>query len=666
MTVAVAPWRTTTPVQTIGHPSGRQRAARCFVVLAFLSWGSSGAAEHPRLLFSSEEVVSIRGRAGKPPLKDVAKRLMERAEWMLSARPLLVSLSGRGEPDKAGEIKGLAAARNLQGRVLTYCMAFTLTGEKRYRDAAVKELDHALSDWPIWVDTAHPPPYDLMTGENCLTFGLAFDWLYQDLTPGERERLRQGAERRGLKPYLDATRHVPAPSWLTAKHNWNTVCNGGATILALALETESDLSKAVLDQAVPAMKNYWSHLGADGGWDEGTGYWTYGHRYGFTAAEALRRCGRGEGATVFESPGAKRTGYFPLIFNPGRRISASFGDSNSRANDPILYLLGREYKNPDFVWFQDRAGLRGVENDGWPAEAMTLLWRPVGEAWLPENHPGFAPTLEAVSVFPSIGWAMLTPSQPDPPFFLAFKNGSLAANHTHLDLNHISIGWGDTMLAVELGSRPYPADYFSRKRYSYYEITTRGHNTLLLGGQGQVPGRTGRLVGPIKGQGYEEIVGVADGAYEVPAERVRRHIVFVDKRYFVVLDEIELARPAPVELRFHTYGKVLSEGPERWKLSQDQAELDVVPAFREELEARTEAPEGWIKPVSVLSFMTPRSDNHMIVTLLHPHAAGTRSLGPVGGHHEKGGLTITVGADQLHFEHSSDGWRVSRVQLARP
>src|SRR5437588_12590577 len=125
---------------------------------------------------------------------------------------------------------------------------------------------------------------------------------------------------------------------------------------------------------------------------------------------------------------------------------------------------------------------------------------------------------------------MMTPHQPDPPYFLAFKNGSLAANHTHLDLNHISIGYGDTMLAVELGSRPYPADYFSPQRYSYYEITTAGHNTVLIGAKGQVPGKQGKLLGPIKRAGYEGLSGGADRANQGSTTPVRRQAALVAKR----------------------------------------------------------------------------------------------------------------------------------------
>src|SRR5438132_8456510 len=163
---------------------------------------------HPRLLFSQSDLPEIEKRATVPILQPTVKRLLERAEWQLTAPPLIPSITKRGEPDPRGEDKGLQCARLLQGRVLTYCMAFTLTGQKTYRDAAVAELMHAINDWRIWVDTAHQPPFDLMTGETCLTFGLAWDLLYSDLTPEERGQLRGGVERSGLSAYLQSA-HAP-------------------------------------------------------------------------------------------------------------------------------------------------------------------------------------------------------------------------------------------------------------------------------------------------------------------------------------------------------------------------------------------------------------------------------------------------------------------------
>jgi hypothetical protein len=120
--------------------------------------GAGTTPTHPRLLFSQRDLPEIKKRAALPHFKPTVERLLARAEWQLKAPPLIPSLTKRGAPDPPGESKGLQCARLLQQRVLTYCMAFTLTEEKKYRDAALAELMYAINNWRIWVDTAHPTP----------------------------------------------------------------------------------------------------------------------------------------------------------------------------------------------------------------------------------------------------------------------------------------------------------------------------------------------------------------------------------------------------------------------------------------------------------------------------------------------------------------------------
>lgn len=87
------------------------------------------------------------------------------------------------------------------------------------------------------------------------------------------------------------------------------------------------------------------------------------------------------------------------------------------------------------------------------------------------------------------------------------------------------------MLLAELGSRPYPADYFGANRYNYYELGTAGHNTVLIGGKGQARGKSGKVSGPERGPRFEALTGIADGACEETTPRARRHVVFVDRAY---------------------------------------------------------------------------------------------------------------------------------------
>jgi hypothetical protein len=296
----------------------------------------------------------------------------------------------------------------------------------------------------------------------------------------------------------------------------------------------------------------------------------------------------------------------------------------------------------------------------------------------------------------------MAPKQPDPPFFLAFKNGSLAANHTHLDLNHISVAHGDTMLLAELGSRSYPADYFGPKRYTYYELGTPGHNTVLIGGKGQVPGKPGKLLGPFPPNAgsvaakptpsrsaefgpthqpnggadkppaaqtagtsvgpCQELIGVADGAYEVPATRARRHAVLVKTRYWVILDDIATPKAESVELRFHTYGKISGDAKSGWTFEQDGGALDLVPAM-DGLEASEQHPDGWIKPVNVLSIKGKEAAaERAIVTVLYPRATKEPHVPLVQIQRQGGKITVKIGGDEVAFELAADGWKLVSVK----
>lgn len=637
--------------------------ALVFAIVAGTSPSSQGLATHPRLLFDRAELSAIQARSTSAKLAPVRERLFARANALLTASPLLVSTSGRGQADPPGTLKGLDAARRLQGRVATLALAFLLNGDRRYRDTAVAQLDFAITSWPIWVDTAHAPPFDLMAGEMCLTFGLAYDWLYASLTDAERMRLREGVERRALRPYLEATSGAKPMWWYSADHNWNTVTNGGATVLALALQGDSPLSDQVLRLSVPGMVPYWNNFGADGGWEEGTGYWTYGHRYAFMAADALRRAGWVEGDRYLAREGARQTGMFPLVFNPGTKLSASFSDSSGRAADPIFYFMNREYRNPDYAWFQDRVALRSVTSEGWPDEALALVWRDVDESWLPESRAAFRPLIPASTAFPSIGWAMLASEQPDPPLFLAFKSGSTGANHSHLDLNHVTVGMGDNMVLIDLGSRSYPADYFSSARAGYYEISTAGHNAVLVGGKGQVFNKAGALRGPFEGAGYTAYTGVADGSYEVSTPRARRTVVFVDRRYYVLLDEVVPASAAPIELRFHSYGTIAPR-PQRggWTVTQADSAMDVVPADLSLLTGTIDSPSGWTRAVNLLRLASPQAVRGLtLATAIIPRTRGVATYPQVSQEDRGTELRVRVDGDQIVFRQTADGYVISSV-----
>jgi hypothetical protein len=232
-------------------------------------------------------------------------------------------------------------------------------------------------------------------------------------------------------------------------------------------------------------------------------------------------------------------------------------------------------------------------------------------------------------------------------------------------LNHVTIGIGDASIARELGSRPYPEDYFGPKRLSYYEITTAGHNTVLIGGRGQTPRKEGKLEGPLLGHNYAAFVGIADNAYDIDTPRARRYVVFVDHRYWVLLDEIETRQPQSIELRFHTYGTIAG-GSSQWTFTEGSALLDIVSPHEGGLVGSIEHPDGWIRPVNVLSLKAASpASRHAAITVLSPRRPDSKVPPTVTATITDARIDLAVDRDRVSFTHGSDGWSIASVVPGR-
>src|SRR5262249_32551499 len=134
------------------------------------------------------------------------------------------------------------------------------------------------------------------------------------------------------------------PAWWFghAQSNWNTVCAGGAGMLALAMLDEADDSVAreareVLARTERSIVPYFKELRrSDGAWPEGTGYWNYGMRYGFMYLLSHERA-MGRPHPLLRQRATLQTLEFPLLLCPNA-VPCSFGDVNSWA--PMSFHLG--------------------------------------------------------------------------------------------------------------------------------------------------------------------------------------------------------------------------------------------------------------------------------------------------------------------------------------
>lgn len=279
--------------------------------------------------------------------------------------------------------------------------------------------------------------------------------------------------------------------------NWNVVCNGGATMAALALADVPRYAAAAADAlgfaaaGIPAAISGYGPAIGGGASPEGSGYWGYASKWLLATAETLVTATAHDNGYM-SSAGVNETAGFALqmYFTPSSDVF-NYGDTPDMVADALVasILLGLVDRFPGLGRaVVDAAHSAAVaptlDAAGWDDVALCLMrWNPATISGAPKNH-GELPTAafyeaQAVGVVRS-GWS---PGDS----YLAARGGNSTV--THQDLDHGSFVWESRgyRWAIDLGTENYglPNIFLPfQGRYRYYRKATRGHNTLTFGDPG--------------------------------------------------------------------------------------------------------------------------------------------------------------------------------------
>jgi len=507
---------------------------------------------HPRLYVTADQLQRLRQRSPLPLLVTAERAVIR------SAAGYVRNVRFDYPPDRHNA--HLMRARNAQKRVVTLLVRYFQTGQRRYRAAAIAHIQ-ALGAWKYWSwitwRTNDPDPnaiFDLSYGENSATLAIAYDWLHGELSPAERALFLAIARRRSLGPFLrhTATRPGQQPAWWF-KHpqsNWNSVCAGGAGLLALALHEELPEARQVLPRVDASLKVFMATVQSTGGaWPEGIGYWNYGMRYAFMYLLSHEHA-TGRSHPAFRSPATAATLRFPLDFCPNG-VPCSFGDVNQWRPMPFHYAAAERLGATDILAALDaQLPVQMPRDDAWPLAAELLLL-----------HPRCAPRLRAsrrrvIKLYRHQEWGILADRMPGPNFYLAVRGGTTELPHGHRDLLSFHAVVGDEALIANLSVDEYLDTTFSDRRYEMFETTPPSKNTLFINGVG-VTGKstvaTTRLANGIRMDATAAMGVMRDGP---AAKFCGRLFLWLGATGALVVDRIELPHVGRVEARFHTFAKV--------------------------------------------------------------------------------------------------------------
>jgi hypothetical protein len=199
-------------------------------------------------------------------------------------------------------------------------------------------------------------------------------------------------------------------------------------------------------------------------------------------------------------------------------------------------------------------------------DTLLHLWRQSGQPSLPR------PSLTALPPsrhFADVGWVSMQShwDKSGDTIMLGFKSSSTGAvSHAFGEQNAFVINAYRRAMAISTGVR----DLYGSEHYERWTRDARSKNMVLVDGQGPI-GRdrdgTGRILRFVSTARCDLTSGDASQAYRRNATQVLRHVLFADRRYFVMLDEIETDHASSHEWLLHT--------PVKPRLDPDEASVHV-------------------------------------------------------------------------------------------
>jgi hypothetical protein len=526
------------------------------------SYRSLKPGAHPYLFFGREDIPRLRRKMMVSPTKELWEATKERCDAFM-AQPC--------EPYPADTYCEQVRSRTERIEGPAFC--YVMTGDKQYADRALREIE-ALLDCPHWIEThvvrnGELRTLDRVTARVALTMAVAYDWLYDELTPQQRERIRRTTVENAIVPIVRAATKGSV-GWLTwHRSNWGMGTYGAIGTAVLAFVAEEKEAPHWLSFVVEQVKRGLVEGGPDGGWGEGLQYYAAAWGPPCKFVWALKRVTGGT-ENLFEHQFLRNLHQFPLYFlMPDRETFVRFGNCNvgPSASTYFLTLLAAEHRDPYAQWM---AAL------GFPRAWGTYRTVYAFIAYDDTVQPKPPTDLPPAKHFRGIDWAVVRTGWDDPnDIFFAFKGGTGDWDHIHGDFNSFTLYAYGARLLVDLG---YVRDVWGCR--------TEAHNTIRVNDEDQYP-----LTRPAGGarkpehfckigefvhtEAYDHLIGDATTAYDSKTvKKATREVMFIRPDTFVIFDDVVTASPAVVDWSVHTFGALTVTG-NTITVRQDEAAVDI-------------------------------------------------------------------------------------------
>ena len=294
-----------------------------FVVVISLSaqepdYGRLTSKNHPRLFITDADLKDMRRQIANgtnPYLDAMHTQMMSVADSKgLSADSLKYN-------PKTAKSTLLGTMRLGLVRIVSAAYAYRFTKDKAYLKAVEMNVNTVCDKMSYWNSK-----YDLERAEMALAMAIAYDWLYDKLSPQVKQKILDFMRTEIFEALKDS-------GFYRMHNNWNHVCNCGVTCAALSTyEQWPEQAKSLIEKSVKSnpigMKGVYAPEGAS---PEGPGYWSYATTFEGAFLMALNDC-LGTDFGLSESEGFDKSLKYWAYCTNGFGLYYNYSDCGSKAS----------------------------------------------------------------------------------------------------------------------------------------------------------------------------------------------------------------------------------------------------------------------------------------------------------------------------------------------
>jgi len=343
------------------------------------------------------------------------------------------------------------------------------------------------------------PVVDLFAAETAMLLAWT-DYLVGDaldrVSPLVRERIRREIDRRVLGPCLERDDFWWMGLGGRQVNNWNPWIVSNWLAATLLVEKDPGRRARSVHKALRCLDVFLASYPADGGCDEGPGYWDRAGGSLFDGLELLHGASAGT-IDVFDKPLIKEIGRYIGRVHIAGPWAVNFADAAARAGGSasLIFRYGRAIGDAGLAgfgaWLAREQGLgRGAVSGSFGslgrmlpalfglgelagAEAAEPLFR---DAWFPDLQVMAARSLDGSAK----------------GLYLAAKGGHNDESHNHNDVGGFIVYADGEPVLIDVGVESYTAKTFSSRRYEIWTMQSAFHNLPTVNGAMQKNGRTFR------------------------------------------------------------------------------------------------------------------------------------------------------------------------------